>query len=113
MSMSQTIETSALVLDKRYPETPVPAARRSRRGILAIGALAVVALAGALTVGMLPRLRPQSEVNADAEEASSAPPRVNVAVARRMKGDAERVLPGNSLPLLEAPLYPRATGYIK
>src|SRR5262249_38216368 len=65
------------------------------------------------TVGTLPRLRQQSQVNAAAEEAASAPPRVTVAVARPMKGAAERVLPGNSLPLLEASLYPRATGYIK
>src|SRR5205823_10849610 len=32
---------------------------------------------------------------------------------RRMASAADRVLPGRSLPLLEAALYARATGYIK
>jgi hypothetical protein len=41
------------------------------------------------------------------------PALVAVAVARPSLADNERVLPGNALPLLEAGLYPRATGDIK
>jgi RND family efflux transporter MFP subunit len=81
--------------------------------LLVIGALVVVFLAGALVTGTIPRLMRESEVNAAAAETSAAPPRVTVAVARRSAASAERVLPGNSMPLLEASLFPRATGYIK
>src|SRR6266850_1053100 len=47
-----------------------------------------------------------------ATQPPAQPPRVTVAVARRMAPSAERVLPGNSLPLMEAALYARATGYV-
>jgi RND family efflux transporter MFP subunit len=100
---------------------PNPSPSRGGRGrgggagrrLLVIGALIVVALAGALVAGTLPRLRQEREVNAAAAQVAAAPPRVTVAVARRSGASAERVLPGNSLPLLEAALFPRATGYIK
>jgi len=96
---------------------PEPAGRESRRRtglrVLGIGALATVSLAGALIGGTLPRWRQEQDVNAAAAEAAAAPPQVTVAVARRFAPDAERVLPGNSLPLLEAALYARTTGYLK
>jgi len=74
--------------------------------------LVVVALAGAIAVGTLARLRQQQQLDA-AELAGAQPPRVTVAVAQRMAPANERVLPGNCLPLMEATLYPRATGYVK
>jgi RND family efflux transporter MFP subunit len=80
---------------------------------LGIGALAAVTLAGALTVGTLPRLRQAQEIDAAAAEVASAPPRVTVTVARQTAPDAERVLPGNALPLFEASLFARTTGYLK
>jgi RND family efflux transporter MFP subunit len=94
-----------------------PAAREGRSWVgprvLGIGSLAAVTLAGALTAGTLPRLRQVHEVNAVAAEVASARPRVTVTVARQVAPDAERVLPGNALPLLEASLYARTTGYLK
>lgn len=81
--------------------------------VLGIGALAAVAVIGALTVGTLPRWRRLREVDAAATAAAAAPPRVTVAVARRFAPNAERVLPGNSLPLMEASLYARTTGFLK
>src|SRR5262249_30088645 len=39
--------------------------------------------------------------------------RVTVAVARPSPADNERVLPGNALPLLDAALFARTTGYVK
>jgi len=97
---------------------PLPATggRGRRRGvvrILAIGALIAVALSGALAAGTLPRLRQERNLNSAADTAVSAPPRVTVAIARREAPDAERVLPGNALPLLEASLFARTTGYVK
>jgi hypothetical protein len=75
-------------------------------------ALGVLALAGALVAGTLPRLRRTQELGAAAAQAASAPPRVMVATVRRETADAERVLPGTSLPWLEAAMYARATGYV-
>jgi RND family efflux transporter MFP subunit len=84
-----------------------------RPRVLGIGALAAVALAGALTIGTVPRLRQAREVENAAVEVSSARPQVTVTVARYVAPDAERVLPGNALPLLEAGLFARTTGYLK
>jgi RND family efflux transporter MFP subunit len=61
----------------------------------------------------VPRLRQQQQLDAATAAAAAAPPRVTVTVARRMAANAERVLPGNSLPLLEASIYARTTGYLK
>jgi RND family efflux transporter MFP subunit len=86
--------------------------RRAGRRVLVLGVLILVALAGALAAGTLPRLRQQQQVNAAATQAAAQPPRVTVAVAQRMAPSAERILPGNCLPLMEAALYARATGYV-
>ena len=75
--------------------------------------MAAIVLAGALTAATLPRLRQQQQLDAEAAEAIAALPRVTVAVVQRTTANAERVLPGNSLPLLEASIYARTTGYLK
>src|SRR6266568_5171674 len=80
---------------------------------LGIGALAAVTLTGALIVGTLPKWKQTQKVDAAAAEAAAAPPKVTVAVAKRFAPNAERVLPGNSLPLMEASLYARTTGFLK
>jgi RND family efflux transporter MFP subunit len=87
---------------------------RKRAGprLLAIGGLVVVALAGGLTAGIVPRLGQQNQLDAATTQAAAQPPRVTVAVAQRMAPVADRVLPGNSLPLMEAALYARATGFV-
>jgi RND family efflux transporter MFP subunit len=77
-----------------------------------IAAGAVLALAGALVAGTLPRWRQTAEVDAAAAAAAHSRPRVPVVVARRAPADLQRTLPGNSLPLLEAGLYARTTGYL-
>ena len=88
-----------------------PAAAPNRwTGRLALGggALVVLALAGALVAGTLPRLRRTQQLDAAAAQAASAPPRVMVTTVRRETADAERVLPGTSLPWLETAMYARA-----
>jgi RND family efflux transporter MFP subunit len=75
--------------------------------------MALVALVGAVVAGTLPRLREERAVNAQAAAVASRAPRVTVAVAQSADGDSERVLPGNSLPLLDAALFARTTGYVK
>ncbi|HEV3256263.1 MAG TPA: efflux RND transporter periplasmic adaptor subunit [Gemmataceae bacterium] len=86
--------------------------RRAGRRLLVIGAVVVVALGGALAVGTLPRMRQQQHLDVATAQAAAQPPRVTVAVARRVAPTAERILPGNSLPLMEAALFARTTGYV-
>jgi RND family efflux transporter MFP subunit len=86
--------------------------RRAGWRFLVIGVLIIMALAAALTVGMLPRLWQRQKLDAAATQAASQPPRVTVAIAKRVAPTAERILPGNSLPLMEAAMYARATGYV-
>src|SRR5436309_2937449 len=87
--------------------------RRAGKRLLVLLVLVVLALGGAFALGTLPRLRQQKQLDAASTDAAAQPPRVTVAVAHPVSTVAERVLPGNSLPLLEAALYARATGYIK
>lgn len=97
-------------------EAPAGAGGESRRRVgpraLALGALIVFGLAGALAADPLPRLRQQRQPDAAPAGAADQPPRVTVAVAQRLAPTAERVLPGNALPLMEAGLFARATGYV-
>src|SRR4029077_13853609 len=86
--------------------------RRAGKRLLVIGNVVVLALAGALAVGTLPRLSQQQRLDAATAQAAARAPRVTVAVVQRMAPSAERILPGNSLPLMEAALYARATGYV-
>jgi RND family efflux transporter MFP subunit len=81
--------------------------------LLAVGALAAVALGGALAAGFKPRLQQERALDASAAAASAAAPRVTVATARAAAPTTDQLLPGNTLPLLEAAIYPRATGYVK
>jgi RND family efflux transporter MFP subunit len=96
---------------------PTGAATASRKGagrrVLALSALALVALTGALVAGTLPRVRQTRELETAAAETMARSPRVTVATARQASADAERALPGTTLPLLEAAIYSRTTGYVK
>jgi RND family efflux transporter MFP subunit len=90
-----------------------PVGRRVGRRVLAIVAVVAVLMCGALIAGTLPRLRQQRKVNAAAAEVAAAPQRVTVTTVQAMAPETERVLPGNSLPLLEAAIFARTNGYIK
>ena len=58
--------------------------RRAGRRLLVIGVLIVIALAVALAVGTLPRLWQQQKLDAAATQTAAQPPRVTVAIAKRM-----------------------------
>jgi RND family efflux transporter MFP subunit len=122
---------SALIVDQTEPrlrageqgetsvskesDTPavVFAGSRVGRRVVVIVALVAVLLSGALVAGTLPRLRQARKVSAAAAEVAAAPQRVTVTKVEAMAPEAERVLPGNSLPLLEAAIFARTNGYIK
>jgi RND family efflux transporter MFP subunit len=91
----------------------VPPRKLATGWVLSVVGVVAIGLAGAFTAGTLPRLQQEHAVNAAATERAAAAPRVTVARARQATVATERVLPGNTLPLLEASLYSRATGYLK
>ncbi len=76
--------------------------------VLALGILFAITL----VLGLIPRFRQTGNLNQAAAETTSAKPRVSVAAVRQEPAAQQRVLPGNALPLLEASLYARATGYV-
>jgi RND family efflux transporter MFP subunit len=80
---------------------------------MGVGALALIIVTSGIVAGTLPRLAQKGRVDAAAAEQSTTAPRVTVARARLSPRKAERVLPGTALPLFEASMFPRATGYIK
>jgi RND family efflux transporter MFP subunit len=87
--------------------------RNVGRKVVAIVEIVAVLLSAALIASTLPRLRQQRTVNAAAAEVAAAPQRVTVTTVRSMVPEADRVLPGNSLPLLEAAMFARTNGYVK
>src|ERR1700733_675152 len=116
--MSTLTASERLIPELRVPMTAASAdqeaaPRRSRPWPFIIAGFTALGLSGALAAGILPRIERHQELRAAAAEASASPPRVTVVTARAMAASEERVLPGNALPLLQAGLYPRATGYIK
>src|SRR5207237_7645122 len=74
------------------PNTPHRPPRRVGRWVLAIGTVMVILLVVALIGGTLPKLRREREVNAAAADVAAAPPRLPVAIVKRMVPEAERVL---------------------
>src|SRR5262249_44102012 len=117
MTTLQNIDKSKLV--SPVEAIAAGAATRDKRRswlsvrVFGIGALILVALSGTLTLGTLPRWRQREAVNSSAAAAAAALPRVTVAIVRSQEPHAERVLPGNALPLMEAAMYARATGFVK
>src|SRR5262245_40162372 len=93
--------------------TPEPALHARWSRVLALGVLLALLLAGGLVAGTIPRLNRERAVRDLAVADTAQPPRVAVATATRVAPDAERVLPGNCLPLTEIAIYPRTTGYLK
>jgi RND family efflux transporter MFP subunit len=81
--------------------------------LLAGGVLFALVLVGGLAAGTIQRLKQEQTVRDQATAVAAQPPRVAVAIATRVAPDAHRLLPGNCLPLTEAAIYSRTTGYLK
>jgi RND family efflux transporter MFP subunit len=107
------VERNGHLPSPAHAEAPSASRKRAGRRVLALAVLAVVTLAGALAAGTVPRLRQTHELDSAAAETITRPPSVTVTTARQAEADTERVLPGNTLPLLEAAIYARTTGYVK
>jgi RND family efflux transporter MFP subunit len=93
-------------------EAPTRVAKGTGRRVFAVVLVAGVLFAIAFVAGLWPRLQRTRTLNAAAADVGSAKPRVSVVVARQEPAADQRILPGNALPLLEASLYARTTGYV-
>jgi RND family efflux transporter MFP subunit len=90
-----------------------PAAHQpTSRGLVAIGALAVLAVAGLGAAGAVPRARHLAAAEREARAVAEAVPQVQVAKAQRSAG-APVVLPGTVQPLQETAMHARASGYVR
>ncbi len=102
--------------DSEYPEPPrrtaAPVRREQRK--LRLGRLLFVVLlllAGGVVAGMLPRLHKRAETIAETQEL--AVPSVNITSPAPGKAPPPLQLSGELKPLTEAPIYARATGYVR
>ena len=98
------------------PSAPIEAPARVRTNwwLLLTGiVLAGATLAGGFVAGVRPRLAQEKHLNAAAAEVATALPLVPMVIAKAASATTERVLPGDSHPLLEAALYARTAGYLK
>jgi RND family efflux transporter MFP subunit len=80
--------------------------------VAAIAVIVVGVLATLAIIATLPRLANERTLNTAAAQVSTARPRVTVAQAKKGAPTSDRVLPGNALPLDDAMIFARTTGYI-
>ena len=113
LAIQEPLASDLLVRHPPVPARAEPRRRRSWRRPLVSAALGVFALAGALGIGILPRVQHALQLHAAAAEASARLPLVRVATARPMAASEERILPGTSQAFLEAAIYARTNGYLK
>jgi RND family efflux transporter MFP subunit len=81
---------------------------------VALGVMALVALLGTLFVaGLLPRLRRESRLSIEVQEARDRLPDARVIAVKKSSAESTITLPGTARAWLEAPLYARVNGYLK
>ncbi|HYL73793.1 MAG TPA: efflux RND transporter periplasmic adaptor subunit [Bryobacteraceae bacterium] len=80
-----------------------------------IGALllTVVILIAAVAFGLIPRMSRQKALLAASDVERERVPVVDTVVVRSAAATSDLVLPGNVEPMLEAPIYARADGYLR
>jgi len=91
------------------PEPPAVSGKR----LLAIGLVAVLAIAATFMAGFLPRRERQQELAAGSVSAERDVPRVAVVQPKLLRNEQQLVLPGSVRPLSETTLYPQTNGYVK
>jgi RND family efflux transporter MFP subunit len=119
---NSSLETAAkgeLARPAAQSPDPNPAANRDlpvrswrNISVAAIGLFIVVALAALAIMATLPRLANERALNAAAAQVSTARPRVTVDQAHSTPATSDRALPGNALPLDDAAIFARTTGYV-
>ena len=101
-------------LPRRRPPSPRTPEVRGFSGfaVWVLVLLVAVALIGSFVVVTMQRVEHTRELNAAAERASTALPRVSVVTARKAPPTNELTLPGNAQPYRGAAIYARINGYL-
>jgi multidrug efflux pump subunit AcrA (membrane-fusion protein) len=86
--------------------------RSSVKGLVIAVVVALVVIAAVFVLGWLPRYRRTLETKTSARREESALAPVNVVKVKRSPFVSQLLLPGNITPLIEAPIYARASGYV-
>jgi RND family efflux transporter MFP subunit len=94
------------------PGDDIPKSGTSRRKYAAITALTILLLI-LLAIGILPRIRRQSELAAASENVRTSVPVVNVVKAERPGETSEITLPGSTEAIEETAIAPRVSGYVR
>ena len=106
--MQQTLEESSRSV--KPPFEP----KRTPWGRFILLTLAVLALmAGLFAVGYLPRIDREKGIRADAHAEETNIPLVNVGKIKKSPPTSELLLPGSMIPVTEAYIFARSSGYVK
>jgi multidrug efflux pump subunit AcrA (membrane-fusion protein) len=110
--MQETLEQREPALNRPGGIKPVKKATPWGRFILlAIGIL--VLMAGLFLAGYLPRAEREKGIRAEAHAEETNVPIVNVARVKKSAPTAELLLPGSMIPVTEAYIFARSSGYVK
>jgi len=98
------------------PEAAAPSARRdlrSSRSVFRLSLVIAIVFGVILIVGYIPRLRDRETIAKADKRQQTELPAVAVTAAARAKSSGQLSLPGSSAAAMEAPIYARASGYVK
>jgi len=99
---------------KPHAETELPPLRRPSRSVItALFSALVVLVLGVFVAGYLPRQKRLSEVLAESRQTANALPVVIVQRSKLAPREVTLELPGSIQAVTEAPVLPRADGYLK
>ncbi len=79
---------------------------------LIAAALLAAAAAAVFFLGWLPRHTRSEEIDKEAHAVSTAVPRLNAVRVKRAPISSELIIPGTTIPYMEANIYARASGYV-
>ena len=85
----------------------------SKKVLFLVLAIVLVFAVVALIIGILPRRERSKETNEQADQVKNSKPMIDVVRVATAKQGAGLVIPGTTTPLTEAPVYARASGYLK
>jgi RND family efflux transporter MFP subunit len=92
---------------------PPAAPHPSRFALLLLAGCTLAVLAALFFFGLLPRLHEENVLAENAEQITTALPRVSVGSPKQSAAIVEVQLPGNVEALQETTVYPRTSGYLK
>src|SRR5581483_77962 len=102
------------MITNHEPKTAVrPKPRTGLVGLLSFFALVAVLVAGAVVLGIIPRLARQRTLTAASAGAGQQVPLVQVAIARLAPSRSQIDLPGDMQPLVDSPIFARVDGYLR